>query len=86
MALVVGLLLSVVIVIRSARYMHDRVLQALMRSPLSFFETTPSGRILNVFSRDVYVLDQVLARVVSAALRTFASVMGKSDIRYLFPY
>lgn len=75
-ALATSLLLAVVIVIRSARYMHDRVLRALLRSPLSFFEQTPSGRILNVFSRDVYVLDQVLARVISGAMRTFSSVMG----------
>lgn len=43
-ALVIGLILSAVIIIRSTRYMHDRVLQALLRSPLSFFEQTPSGR------------------------------------------
>jgi ABC-type multidrug transport system fused ATPase/permease subunit len=30
--------------IRSAQYLHDRVLAALLRSPLSFFDTTPSGR------------------------------------------
>ncbi|KAG8835556.1 hypothetical protein FRC17_002476 [Serendipita sp. 399] len=76
LSLAVGILLSVVIIIRSTKYMHDRVLQALLRSPLSFFEQTPSGRILNVFSRDVYVLDQVLARVMSGALRTGASVLG----------
>ncbi|KAG8818826.1 hypothetical protein FRC18_012320 [Serendipita sp. 400] len=76
LSLAVGILLSVVIIIRSTKYMHDRVLQALLRSPLSFFEQTPSGRILNVFSRDVYVLDQVLARVISGALRTGSSVLG----------
>ncbi|CCA66783.1 probable YCF1-Vacuolar ABC transporter responsible for vacuolar sequestration of glutathione-S-conjugates [Serendipita indica DSM 11827] len=76
LSLMVGILLSVIIIIRSTKYMHDRVLQALLRCPLSFFEQTPSGRILNVFSRDVYVLDQVLARVISGALRTFSSVMG----------
>ncbi|PVG00760.1 putative YCF1-vacuolar ABC transporter [Serendipita vermifera] len=76
LVLTTGILLSVVIIIRSTRYMHDKVLRALLRSPLSFFEQTPSGRILNVFSRDVYVLDQVLARVVSGALRMFASVLG----------
>ena len=31
-------------VLRSARYLHDKVLAALLRSPLSFFDTTPSGR------------------------------------------
>lgn len=29
---------------------------------MSFFETTPSGRILNRFSSDIYRVDEVLAR------------------------
>ena len=35
---------------------------AIFRSPMSFFETTPSGRILNRFSSDIYRVDEVLAR------------------------
>ena len=30
---------------------------------MSFFETTPAGRILNRFSSDIYRVDEVLARV-----------------------
>lgn len=37
-----------------------------------------ASRILNVFSRDIYVLDQVLARVISGAIRTFSMVIGTS--------
>jgi ATP-binding cassette subfamily C (CFTR/MRP) protein 1 len=57
------------------------MLAAVLRAPLSFFESTPTGglfmsvwkhvvlthgagRILNMFSRDVYVLDQVLPGVI----------------------
>jgi ABC-type multidrug transport system fused ATPase/permease subunit len=60
-----------------------------MQAPLSFFELTPTGRlvastpflkthihivhrILNLFSRDTYVVDQVLPRVVQALCRTLA--------------
>lgn len=32
---------------------HDQALGALLRAPLRFFDSTPSGRILNRFSRDV---------------------------------
>jgi ABC-type multidrug transport system fused ATPase/permease subunit len=37
---------------RAALFMHDRAFRNLMRAPLSFFDTTPIGRILNRFSRD----------------------------------
>lgn len=32
--------------------------RALMRAPLTFFETTPQGRIQNLFTRDVQVVDE----------------------------
>lgn len=32
---------------------HDKVLQSVMKSPMSFFDANPSGRILNRFSRDL---------------------------------
>jgi ATP-binding cassette subfamily C (CFTR/MRP) protein 1 len=61
-----------------------------MHAPLSFFELTPTGRlvasitflnpkkfmfvyrILNLFSRDTYVVDQILPRVIESLCRTFA--------------
>ncbi|KIK60287.1 hypothetical protein GYMLUDRAFT_73760 [Collybiopsis luxurians FD-317 M1] len=57
--------------IRSARQLHDNMLDGLVRAPLSFFELTPTGRILNLFSRDIYVVDGILARVISMAFRMF---------------
>jgi hypothetical protein len=37
---------------------------------------TGEQTILNRFSRDVYVIDEVLARVFGGFFRTFASVIG----------
>lgn len=48
--------------IEASRKMHERMATAIFRSPMSFFDTTPAGRILNRFSSDVYRLDEVLAR------------------------
>lgn len=56
--------------------MHDRMFNAVMRSPMLFFETTPLGTILNRFSRDVYVIDEVLARVMGSFFRTMAGVVS----------
>ncbi|KAK4548531.1 hypothetical protein LTR36_009441 [Oleoguttula mirabilis] len=48
--------------IEASRKLHERMAYAIFRSPMSFFETTPSGRILNRFSSDIYKIDEVLAR------------------------
>ena len=48
--------------IEASRKLHERMAYAIFRSPMSFFETTPSGRILNRFSSDIYRVDEVLSR------------------------
>ncbi|KAF2755816.1 multidrug resistance-associated protein 1 [Pseudovirgaria hyperparasitica] len=48
--------------IEASRKLHERMAFAIFRSPMSFFETTPAGRILNRFSSDIYRVDEVLSR------------------------
>lgn len=62
--------------VRSAKRMHDGMAEAVFRAPMSFFETTPIGRILNIFSRDLSVIDEVLAYVFSGFFRTLFSVFS----------
>nr|AHK05653.1 ATP-binding cassette transporter sub-family C member 5 [Tigriopus japonicus] len=54
--LVKGILLAFQFLKGSAR-LHDAMLHRVMRSPMSFFDATPSGRILNRFSKDLDELD-----------------------------
>ncbi|XP_052005239.1 ATP-binding cassette sub-family C member 5-like [Xyrauchen texanus] len=49
---------------RAASVLHDKLFKTLLLSPMSFFETTPLGRILNRFSRD---MDEVDVRLVMQA-------------------
>lgn len=56
------LLLWIFCSIEASRKLHDRMAFAIFRSPMSFFETTPTGRILNRFSSDIYRVDEVIAR------------------------
>ncbi|KII85750.1 hypothetical protein PLICRDRAFT_144304 [Plicaturopsis crispa FD-325 SS-3] len=73
---VAALLIWVLCSLRSARKLHDSMLNAVMRAPLSFFELTPTGRILNLFSRDTYVVDQILGRVIQNLVRTAAVTLS----------
>lgn len=50
--------------VQAACLLHHRLLQNKMQSPQSFYDTTPSGRILNRFSRDIYVIDELLAPTI----------------------
>ena len=44
-------MLSVTGTIIGSRVLHDAMLKVVLRSPMSFFDTTPLGRILNRFSK-----------------------------------
>ena len=66
--------------IEASRKLHERMANAIFRSPMSFFDTTPTGRILNRFSSDIYKVDEVLARTfnqlfVNAAKSSFTLVI-----------
>lgn len=52
---------------------------AIFRSPMSFFETTPAGRILNRFSSDIYKVDEVLARTFNMVSRQMTEQIWLTD-------
>ena len=51
LVIVQNLILWIFCSIEASRKLHERMAFSIFRSPMSFFETTPSGRILNRFSR-----------------------------------
>lgn len=44
--------------------LHDLAFGALIRSPMRFFDTNPSGRILNRFSKDLGGVDELLPKTI----------------------
>ncbi|CCD27007.1 ATP-binding cassette glutathione S-conjugate transporter YCF1 NDAI_0J01150 [Naumovozyma dairenensis CBS 421] len=63
--LIQTVILWVFCTIQGSRYLHTLMTNAVLRAPMSFFETTPIGRILNRFSNDIYKVDSVLGRTFS---------------------
>ncbi|KAK9376897.1 P-loop containing nucleoside triphosphate hydrolase protein [Lipomyces chichibuensis] len=59
------LVLFIFCTIQAARKLHNQMAEAVVRSPMSFFDTTPIGRVINRFTTDIYRVDEVLTRVFS---------------------
>nr|XP_027211385.1 canalicular multispecific organic anion transporter 2-like [Penaeus vannamei] len=55
-----GMLMLLLGCLRSSQVLHQRLLDSVVRLPMSFFDTNPSGRIINRFSKEVNVLDTTL--------------------------
>ncbi|XP_031660660.1 canalicular multispecific organic anion transporter 2 isoform X3 [Oncorhynchus kisutch] len=57
--------------LRAAELMHLHMLQRLLRAPQGFFESTPTGRVLNRFSKDVDIIDSHIPDNIDIWMRTF---------------
>ncbi|KAL1397170.1 hypothetical protein pipiens_009960 [Culex pipiens pipiens] len=62
--------------LKAANKMHNNLLESTMRMPMSFFDTTPQGRIMNRFSKDVDVADNTLPQSIRMWLMMFFNVIG----------
>ena len=62
--------------LRASSSLHKAAIQSLVRAPLSFFHTNPSGRVLNRFSKDLGVIDEQLPTVSFDSLQAGMMVIG----------
>ncbi|XP_039751038.1 multidrug resistance-associated protein 1 isoform X2 [Pararge aegeria] len=61
----------------AARVLHATLLAGVLRAPsIGFFDCTPVGRVLNRFSKDVDVLDNVLPMTLRGWTSCFFAVLG----------
>ncbi|XP_046552046.1 multidrug resistance-associated protein 1-like [Haliotis rubra] len=69
-------ILAAVKMVRAAGRMHANMLSRILRSPMSFYDTTPIGRIVNRFSRDVETVDNTLPALIRIWINCVFNVMG----------
>ncbi|KAM8924619.1 ATP-binding cassette sub-family C member 2 [Pelodytes ibericus] len=46
--------------VRASRLLHTQLLRNILHVPMQFFDTTPSGRIVNRFAKDIFTVDEII--------------------------
>ncbi|MCX6141576.1 MAG: ABC transporter transmembrane domain-containing protein, partial [Candidatus Kapabacteria bacterium] len=60
----------------AGRVIHDQALVGVLAAPLRFFDSTPMGRILNRFARDVESVDDRLSWNFEQSFKSLAQTIG----------
>uniref|UniRef100_A0A8C6LRY5 ATP-binding cassette, sub-family C (CFTR/MRP), member 10 n=1 Tax=Nothobranchius furzeri TaxID=105023 RepID=A0A8C6LRY5_NOTFU len=63
-------------VVCAAEAIHNRLLDRVLKATVTFFDTTPLGRILNRFSSDLYTIDDSLPFVLNILLANIFGLLG----------
>ncbi|XP_036104761.1 multidrug resistance-associated protein 7 [Molossus molossus] len=62
--------------LRAAAILHRRLLCRVLMAPVTFFDSTPMGRVLNRFSSDVACVDDSLPFILNILLANTAGLLG----------
>lgn len=73
--------------VKASEALHRNLLDSILRAPQSFFDTTPIGRILSRFSKDLYSIDIELADTLDFFLFTSLQVViSLATILFVTPW
>ncbi|KAF5342067.1 hypothetical protein D9611_001575 [Ephemerocybe angulata] len=60
----------------ASKTLHKGSIKRVMHAPMSFFETTPLGRIMNRFSKDIDTIDNLLGDALRMFFGTLSNILG----------
>ena len=60
----------------ASKKLHQKLLHAVTRARLQFFDTTPLGQLMNRFSKDIEAIDQEVSPVAVGVLGCLASLIS----------
>ncbi|XP_074520424.1 ATP-binding cassette sub-family C member 4 [Halichoeres trimaculatus] len=64
------------VLVRCAQALHNRMFDAILRTPVRFFDINPIGRILNRFSKDIGQLDSNMPWTFVDFIQVFLQILG----------
>jgi ATP-binding cassette subfamily C (CFTR/MRP) protein 4 len=75
------------VILHGSNYLHNKMLKSLLHTSIQFFESNPSGRILNRASKDQHTIDEVLPATLLHAVKSFLITLGSITILcFVTPY
>lgn len=75
------------ICIRASHNLHNAMFKGIISTALRFFDTNPSGRILNLFSKDLGTVDESLPKSLLDATQSILVMTGSISLTIIVrPY
>lgn len=72
--------------LHASRILHRKTLDKILHSPIRFFDTTPLGRIITRFTRDMDTVDQQVTNVSANVMVDFLGTLTATGvITYVTP-
>lgn len=75
------------ICVRASHKLHNAMFRGIISTSLRFFDTNPSGRILNLFSKDLGTVDESLPKSLLDASQSILIMLGSISLTVIVrPY
>ncbi|XP_065815553.1 canalicular multispecific organic anion transporter 1 isoform X2 [Labrus bergylta] len=71
-----GTLLMANASVAASRILHSRLLNNMLRVPMFFYDTTPIGRVVNRFAKDIFTVDEAIPQSFRSWLMCLLGVLG----------
>jgi ATP-binding cassette subfamily C (CFTR/MRP) protein 1 len=69
-------ILTCIVSIKSSQTMSNKAMWQILRVPVAFFDTTPLGRIIHRFTKDVDAMDNNLTSSLQQYLIVLSALVG----------
>jgi len=62
--------------LKASESIYNKLLEVVLQGKMEFFDTTPLGRVINRFSKDIYTIDEELVSTLRSYLNSLMSVVS----------